>query len=350
MSTNLDTHHIELQSASFDWNFAQGRLNFFGLPSVLFWLNPSLLRLLQPLVDEVGVPLYRLLVASQSSLGTEEDYHAMVTQLGSTFEEGFLAWGRAVATAGWGRFELPEFSPDGKTATVVVRNPWELIMQQGSDARWGCPFLQGKIIGIFTHALGTNCWATEEIGSEHDEPVVRFNVHASSTTIDAELAALRESRKQATEREVERKTAELLQANQERAQLQEQIIQMQAAALAELSTPLIPFTNEIVMMPLIGAIDSQRAQRVLEALLQGVAEHHASIVILDITGVAVVDTSVANALIQAARAVRLLGAEVVLTGIRPEIAQTLVGLGADLSGIVTRGSLQSGIAYAMTKH
>lgn len=349
MLNESQTHQVELHGAQFDWNLSGGSLRFFGLPAVLFWLNPSLLRLLQPLVDEVGVPLYRLLVASQSSLGTDEDYQAMITQLGDSFETGFLAWGRAVSTAGWGWFELPDFDAQNATATVVVRNPWELIMQQGASDRWGCPFLQGKIIGIFSHAFGANCWADEEIVVENEEQIVRFRVYASNATIDAELAQLRDNRKQEAEREIERKTRELLKADEERALLQEQVIRMQAAALTELSTPLIPLTRQIVLMPLIGAVDSQRAQRVIETLLQGVAEHQASIVILDITGVAIVDTSVANALIQAARAVRLLGAEVVLTGIRPEIAQTLIGLGADLSGIVTRGTLQSGVTYAMAQ-
>jgi rsbT co-antagonist protein RsbR len=88
---------------------------------------------------------------------------------------------------------------------------------------------------------------------------------------------------------------------------------------------------------------------VLETLLEGIAGSGASVAILDITGVALVDTQVANALIRAAQAVNLLGAQVVLTGIRPEVAQTLVGLGVELGGIVTRSSLQSGIAYALER-
>jgi len=131
---------------------------------------------------------------------------------------------------------------------------------------------------------------------------------------------------------------------------QQETIRAQEAALAELSTPLIPISDQVMVMPLIGAVDSRRAQLVLEALLEGVASSRALVAILDITGVPVVDTQVANALLRAAQAVKLLGAQVVLTGIRPEVAQTLVGLGADLSGIVTCGSLQSGIVYATSRN
>jgi len=88
---------------------------------------------------------------------------------------------------------------------------------------------------------------------------------------------------------------------------------------------------------------------VMSTLLEGISTSGAAVAILDITGVSVVDTQVANGLIRAARAASLLGAEVVLTGIRPEVARTLVGLGADLHDIVTRGTLQSGIAYAMSR-
>lgn len=146
-----------------------------------------------------------------------------------------------------------------------------------------------------------------------------------------------------------RDISELKRQEQERLVLQEQVIEAQRAALRELSSPLIPIADNVVIMPLIGSIDSGRAQQVMETLLEGVAEHNAETAILDITGVQVVDTQVANALIQAAQAVRLLGAQVVLTGIGPSMAQTLVGLGADLSSIVTQGSLQSGIAYALDK-
>ncbi len=135
----------------------------------------------------------------------------------------------------------------------------------------------------------------------------------------------------------------------ELAALQGQVIEAQRAALRELSTPIIPISNGVIALPLIGSIDSQRAQLVIETLLEGVAAQRAAIAILDITGVQVVDTQVANALLRAAQAVKLLGAQVIITGIRPEVAQTLVGLGLDLTGIITVADLQGGIQYALSR-
>jgi rsbT co-antagonist protein RsbR len=139
-------------------------------------------------------------------------------------------------------------------------------------------------------------------------------------------------------------------AEQERITLQDQVIAAQQAALRELSTPLIPLADHVVAMPLIGSIDTQRAQQIIEELLAGVAANRATTAIIDITGVPIVDTQVAGALLRAAQAVELLGSRVVLTGIRPEVAQTLVGIGVNLGSIVTRATLQDGIGYALRKN
>lgn len=115
----------------------------------------------------------------------------------------------------------------------------------------------------------------------------------------------------------------------------------------ELGSPVIPLAPGVIALPLIGALDEARIQQVIGALLDGVAEYRARVVIVDITGVLAVDTAVASALLQAARGVRLLGAKPVLTGIRAEVAQTLVALGLDLASVVTRATLQEGLAYAL---
>lgn len=129
--------------------------------------------------------------------------------------------------------------------------------------------------------------------------------------------------------------------------LQERVIAEQATALVELSTPLVPISDNIVAMPLIGTLDEERSSRITETLLNGINEKRARTAILDITGVNVVDAQVADAIISAARAVRLLGAKVVLTGIQPSVAQMLVDLGADFEHIVTRATLQDGVSFAL---
>ncbi len=127
----------------------------------------------------------------------------------------------------------------------------------------------------------------------------------------------------------------------------ERTVSLQKIALQELSAPLIPVFDNITVMPLVGTIDTERAKRIMENLLQGVVKHRAEVVLIDITGVPVVDTMVAHHIIQASEAVRLVGAKCLLVGIRPEIAQTIVNLGIDLSQVITKNSLQKGIEAAL---
>ncbi|MEI7771658.1 MAG: STAS domain-containing protein [Chloroflexales bacterium] len=135
---------------------------------------------------------------------------------------------------------------------------------------------------------------------------------------------------------------------QRNSEYQLQVIAGQEAALRELSTPLIPLADNIVVMPIIGTIDARRAQQIMETLLEGIAENQADVALLDISGVRLVDTQVADALLRVAQAAKLLGTQIVITGIRAEVAQTVVHLGADMTGIITRSNLQDGLRYALT--
>lgn len=127
----------------------------------------------------------------------------------------------------------------------------------------------------------------------------------------------------------------------------EKIIQMQQEDMLELSTPVIKAWNEILVVPLIGTLDSKRTQIVMEKLLDAIIDTSCRVAILDITGVPTVDTYVANHLINTTTAARLLGAEIIITGISPDIAQIMVHLGIDLSGIITRALLEDGFKLAL---
>jgi anti-anti-sigma regulatory factor len=135
----------------------------------------------------------------------------------------------------------------------------------------------------------------------------------------------------------------------ERAALQEEVIRLQREMLLELSTPLIPITDRVMVMPLIGTMDAKRAEQVLETALRGAAAGQAEIVILDLTGLKGIDAEVVGKLTRMAGGLRLLGTGVVISGVRPEMARMLVEMDVTLQGIVTCGTLQSGIAYALRR-
>jgi anti-anti-sigma regulatory factor len=131
--------------------------------------------------------------------------------------------------------------------------------------------------------------------------------------------------------------------------LREEIIAVQRATLVEMSTPLIPITNRIMVMPIIGAMNEERAEQLLETALRGVHAHGANVVIIDVTGLKAMDEKVADSLMKTSGALRLLGAHAVITGVRPALARTLLASNVDLASIVTRGTLEGGIAYALER-
>ena len=126
----------------------------------------------------------------------------------------------------------------------------------------------------------------------------------------------------------------------------EQTIRRQQEAIRELSTPILQLRERLLILPIIGLLDSYRAKQLADNLLQGIRAHRAKVVVMDVTGVATVDSKVANHLIQTAEAARLMGAVMIVTGLSVEVAQSLVTLGVDLSRLNTMGDLQGGIEQA----
>jgi rsbT co-antagonist protein RsbR len=126
----------------------------------------------------------------------------------------------------------------------------------------------------------------------------------------------------------------------------ERVIRQQQDSIRELSTPVLPVRERLLILPMIGVLDSERARQLTEQLLTGIRTHRAKVVVIDITGVPDVDETVANHLVQTVDASRLMGASVIITGLSPLIAQTLVTIGVDLSKMDTIGDLQGGLEEA----
>jgi rsbT co-antagonist protein RsbR len=129
--------------------------------------------------------------------------------------------------------------------------------------------------------------------------------------------------------------------------IRERLITEQSLSLLELSTPVLRVWHQILLLPLVGVIDTQRARQITERLLEAIAQYEARVTILDLTGVPILDTSVAQHLMKTIDAARLLGSRVVMTGISPEGAQTLTKLGIRFADVISRASLRAGLAEAL---
>ena len=128
----------------------------------------------------------------------------------------------------------------------------------------------------------------------------------------------------------------------------EEVIRRQTESLREVSTPVIALWDSILLLPLVGVVDSVRAQQISERLLEAIGASEAEVTLIDVTGVPVMDTSVARHILKTVAAAEMLGTRVILTGISPSTAQTMVKLGIDMSAVPTRGSLKSGVALALS--
>lgn len=193
--------------------------------------------------------------------------------------------------------------------------------------------MAGEVVVLPAHPFDAGeAGLTQAGGGRHWAEATYYPLRDASGTVTHLCAVLRD-----VSREVEQEQAI------ERAQAE---IAAQRATIESLSSPVIQVWQGILTMPLIGTIDSRRAVNVMANLLETIERQRANCVILDITGVPIVDTQVAQHLLQAAHACRLLGCEVVLVGVGVEIAQTLVQLGVDLSKLRTLANLQAGIAWA----
>lgn len=205
---------------------------------------------------------------------------------------------------------------------------WAVIHEDGSPfpgdqhpavvcVRTGKP-VRDVIMGVFHPGSGTRVWLLVSASPEFDASGVAFRCICTFTNITAQKQA-------------------------------QALVHEQKELLERLSSPIIPIAAGVVILPLIGHFDAARATGVLEVVLAGVAAHQARVVILDVTGVSTAHAQFAGSLLQITRVVRLVGARLVVTGMTPPIARTLVGLGVDLRGLVTRGTLQDGVAFALAR-
>lgn len=179
------------------------------------------------------------------------------------------------------------------------------------------------------------------------EELRRAKEAAEVATLTQEEAAqqLREANAQLSQELAQRERAEAAQVA-----LQAKIVAVHRERLLELSAPLIPILDGILVMPLVGTMDVERASQAVETALRGAAESGAAFLIIDITGVKMVDETVANMLLQATSGLKLLGTQAIITGIRPMVAQTLVQHAFSLDTLVTKGTLQAGVQHALRAH
>lgn len=352
------TADFKLLELPYSWQLGQGVFQYAGVPSVVFWAPTSLAAFLAGMYRIAGPERYGYILQSQGRLSEQDDWNYICSF--PSFLEGLRGINRVAVTAGWGLMELVRYEPEQKRATMRIYNAWEALCQKALGVCWGSHYFAGKLAGWFSRHFGVNCWCTQTSFSAQGHPYDEFLVAPSPVTVEAELARIDEEERRrqehldAQERQqelaavVEQRTSEL-RVTIERLEQAQAALQAQAATIQQLSIPIVQVWDGILLVSLVGHIDGQRAQHLIEMLLESIRDRRARMVLLDVTGVTIMDTAVASYLLRTVQAVKLLGAQTMLVGISPQIAQTLVTLGVDLGGMVAAADLQQGLQTAMAK-
>ncbi len=253
--------------------------------------------------------------------------------------------GKLVGHSGAGVLLTPEliameYTLDTPVTVVDVANNGQMIAYNSRE--------RAKAEGWEELAINADLYTTINVPLRTAEAVIGILAVGSSapTAEESELSLLAAFANQlavSLQRiRLTQKQAEQLQALSASYAQQEQLLN----TVRELSTPTIPIYNGVLIMPLVGHLDTNRSSQVTESLLYAIQQQDADVAILDITGVPIIDTSVANHLIQATKAANLLGTTCMIVGITPEVAQTITQLGVDMQGLITRRNLQAGIMEA----
>jgi rsbT co-antagonist protein RsbR len=333
-----------------EWALDQGLNLWAGVPTLSMWIPTTVAGLMAGMVEMVGVERFNLCLQLGGQQSADGDW--AVISSAPTFEEGLRRMAEIAWPAGWGRWELVSLDRDRREARYRVKNSWEALYQRALKVSWGSSMTAGKLASITSRLLGTPCWAEQTTfaatGAEYDEFVVR----PTDTTVEDRLNKLLEAG-QATNADLAVALQKLNTQIAERArtelELREKLalIQEQEAALRNLSAPILQVWSKVLAVPIMGGLDHRITQALRERLLAAIADSDTEHVILDLTAVDWVDTSTANHLIRLARAVELLGASVIITGIRASVSETFVTLGIDLGGLRTLRNLQEGIRACM---
>ncbi|WP_232379690.1 STAS domain-containing protein [Polyangium fumosum] len=337
---------------SFD--LPKGMLSCAGHASVLMWTETTISGLMLGLSRMVGVERFNLALQSGGRDSVDGDWAHITTF--PTFEEGFASLAVIAAAAGWGLWEIVSLDREREIGRFRCTNGWEAMYQRALSVCWGSGMMGGKFSGLCARLFGSNCWAQQISFQSRGDEADEFIVRPSDRTVEGDLerllaadAATRADLAVALERlrqEVEerRVTEDALRRTEKENAF---LIEQQARTIAALSTPIIQVWEGILTLPIVGQVSGARATTIMQALLHEIVQRSAHFAILDLTGVDTLDAETADHLLRIVRAAELLGARAIVSGIRPRVAQTIVELGVDLSGLTTVADLEEGLKTAL---
>ena len=335
---------ITVQGVTFSWEPSVGLFRVFDMPVMTLWIETTLAGMMQGMQRMVGTERFNLAMHGGGRDSVAGDWG--VISSAPTFERGFADLAAYAVTCGWGVWTLVSLDRNKREAVFRVVNSWEALYQRALGVHWGTNMTAGKFAGYCSKLFGVDCWATQTRfqakGDEYDE----FIVKRSDVSLEQKLDELLAS-DQATRADLAVALKKLEDENLERKRAEREA-QERLAVIETLSAPILQVWDGVLALPVLGTLAGPRAATLMERLLAEIQRTRSGYAILDVTGVDIIDTHTADYLLKIARAVELLGAQCIITGIRPAVAQTMINLQASFAGIITLATLRDGIKHCMS--
>lgn len=327
------TYQIKVNKNEFVWNSQEGELTFDGAPALLFW--DSAIELFLKTIEEIS--------GSDVSKTVYEVTGFRMGHLVSSYYEGrtdvvqlLEEYGDIYKSAGWGHFEIHEYSYEEKRAVVRIRNSWEHRIFKLADKNKAGVLLPSHWAGIFTGLFQQNMWyemvKSQQAGDEYDEIVISPSTVTISQNIH-ELARKKEQESIAElEKMIEARTGEL------------------NSMIQELSSPVIPVLKDILVIPLIGKYNDERLSNMIEKALVELTRLKAKYLLIDLTGIKQVDSYTIHGIQKMIQSIRLIGGQCFVVGVSAELSIQILSSNVNLAGIHTFSSLQQGVEYAIQQN
>jgi anti-anti-sigma regulatory factor len=325
---------IKVNNSTFSWDLEKGLFQYEGADVMLFWVE-SALKTLFDAIEEISGSEQADLVFETAGYRTGEIVSSFYKEQKGQLANILNVLPNIYASAGWGKTSI-FYDEDTQTAVVQIANGWEDKMIQSHNKAKQGTFLPGHWAGVFSGLLDQPMWY-ELIGSQvRGDACLEIKISPSSITPAQNI-------REAVRRE------ENAQITRLQEMVAEQTKELQAL-LKEISSPLIPVADDVIVIPLIGKYDTSRAQELIDKTLRALPAYHANYLILDLTAISDVNDYTISIINQLVQATKLLGISSILTGISPQVSVKMVESNFDLGELKCFTSLKHGIYYTFAQN
>ncbi|MDM5227639.1 STAS domain-containing protein [Cytobacillus sp. NJ13] len=325
----------KIDGFDFNWDLEKGLFNFEGDDAVLFWIK-SAMKSFFDTIEEISGKETSSLVLETTGFRQGMVVGKFFKDLKLPIEEVANIIPRIYASAGWGKFIITDLDPAAKTAKVRAIDSWEYKINKEQGKNESGTFLPGHFAGIFSAVFGTSLWYKKAADQLAGQDNTELDYFPSSVTVEENIHAL-------ARREESKKISELEKLVEDRTIELKQLVK-------EISSPVIPVLDGIVVVPLLGRYDEFRSEELVDKTLHSLPKHQADCLILDLTGLnQSISAYTVEFLSKLAAAANLIGTETILVGISPELGTKITETNFNLSKFNCFTNLQHGIYYALSK-